>query len=247
MHLSLEELLALRDGEGTREAERHAESCPSCAERLRGLKEMRGLLRALPDPVPPRDLWPSLEAAARARRRHRLAIGAAAAAALLLATGVAMLLVSGVRPRSEKASAPSAEASRMQAQAVGAAPKGGPPRPAQGTAPAPGGEEQGAQPSPSPGPNPQRGEQAQIASLIRQSQRLERMLQVVEANPGVQSGWQAAAVTDLQDHLASLDGRIVVAGEEGKPREMVGLWQRRVDLLKTLLQVQTQPQGQVRL
>ena len=107
MHLRLEDLLALRDGEGAEDAARHVESCAECAGRLEELREMRDLLKALPDPKPGRDLWPALRKAAEARRRRRWATGVAAAAAVVLLLATAVLLWT---PRSRNSSAPAIKA-----------------------------------------------------------------------------------------------------------------------------------------
>ena len=246
MHLRLEDLLALRDGEGAEDAARHVESCAECAGRLEELREMRDLLKALPDPKPGRDLWPALRKAAEARRRRRWATGVAAAAAVVLLLATAVLLWT---PRSRNSSAPAIKAFPSETRPQGDS--GLPREVAQGearppvSAPGPeGGAKASGAPRVSAGAD---ADQAELARLIQQSQRLESLLRHVEARPGVQSGWQAAAVTDLQDHLASLDGRIGAAAPQSNSKEMVGLWQKRVDLLGTLLDVQTEPQGQVRL
>jgi anti-sigma factor RsiW len=93
MHLSLEELLAVRDGEGTGPAADHAASCPECAARIEELRAVRKALAALPEETPPQDLWPALRAeyaTARQRRRWVLAgwVAACLAAAFTLAIGV---------------------------------------------------------------------------------------------------------------------------------------------------------------
>jgi hypothetical protein len=87
-HLELDELLALRDGEGTALARSHVESCRRCGRELERLYQIRARLRALPTLAPPRDLWPRVAAAvARRRTRRRFGFGVAglAIAAALLA------------------------------------------------------------------------------------------------------------------------------------------------------------------
>jgi anti-sigma factor RsiW len=90
-HLSLEELLAVRDGEGTAAARGHLETCAACRAEFERLHQVAAALRALPSPRPPRDRWPvvreRLQAARRRRRWRRagwMALAAAAAAALIL-------------------------------------------------------------------------------------------------------------------------------------------------------------------
>jgi hypothetical protein len=56
-HLELDELLALRDGEGTAFARAHVDTCESCKTELDRLFQIQAQLRALPAFGPPRDLW----------------------------------------------------------------------------------------------------------------------------------------------------------------------------------------------
>ncbi len=86
-HGTGEELLALRDGEGSAWAREHVGSCLACAAELERLEQVRAQLRALPSFTPPRDLWPVVLEAARAdRRRGRISAwsGVVAAAAVVV-------------------------------------------------------------------------------------------------------------------------------------------------------------------
>jgi hypothetical protein len=94
MHLSLEELLAVRDGEATTEAAAHAESCPECTAEIARLRAVQRTLAALPDEHPAQDLWPALRTALASRRQHRRWVLAGWTAAGLAA---AFTLVIGVR------------------------------------------------------------------------------------------------------------------------------------------------------
>jgi hypothetical protein len=94
MHLSLEELLAVRDGEATTEAAAHAESCPECTVEIARLRAVQRNLAALPDQRPAQDLWPALRTALASRRQHRRWVLAGWTAAGLAAT---FTLVIGVR------------------------------------------------------------------------------------------------------------------------------------------------------
>ncbi len=88
-HCSMEELLALRDGEAKAAARRHVDQCPACRAELDRLHQVAAALRALPGARPPRDRWPEVWAAvAAARRRRRWVLtgwGSLAAAASLAA------------------------------------------------------------------------------------------------------------------------------------------------------------------
>ena len=86
-HGTLEELLALRDGEGSAWVREHVALCAVCAAELERLEQVRSQLRALPAFAPPRDRWPLVAQAARQERRRRRvswSSGAVAAAAVLV-------------------------------------------------------------------------------------------------------------------------------------------------------------------
>ena len=95
-HLTMEQLVALRDGSsepGTAAAREHLASCTGCAAELDRLHQRIARLRALPNLRPSRDLWPQIDAERRRLRRGRQArwagIGGLALAASL--AGVAAI------------------------------------------------------------------------------------------------------------------------------------------------------------
>jgi hypothetical protein len=95
-HLTMDQLVALRDGSsepGTAAARQHLESCTQCAAELDRLHQRIARLRALPNLRPSRDLWPQIDAERRRLRRGRQArwmgIGGLALAASL--AGVAAI------------------------------------------------------------------------------------------------------------------------------------------------------------
>ena len=93
MHLSLEDLIAVRDGEASADSAQHAASCPECAAEVGRLRSLREAMAALPNESPSRDLWPVVKAMAVARRQHRTWIrvgwlAAGLAAAFTVAIGV---------------------------------------------------------------------------------------------------------------------------------------------------------------
>jgi hypothetical protein len=91
-HLNLDELLALRDGEGSAFAQSHADSCEHCRNELGRLFQVQAQLRALPTFGPPRDLWPKIsDAVARRRRRRRLRFGIIGLATAAGLTGLLVL------------------------------------------------------------------------------------------------------------------------------------------------------------
>lgn len=70
-HGTVEELLALRDGEGSAWMREHVGACVGCAAELERLEQVRSQLKALPSFAPPRDRWAAVEQAARWERRRR--------------------------------------------------------------------------------------------------------------------------------------------------------------------------------
>jgi len=92
-HGTIEELLALRDGEGSAWVRQHVAECAACAAELERLEQVRAQLRALPAFAPPRDRWSVVERAARGERRRRRfswSAGMAAAAAVAVLSFVAL-------------------------------------------------------------------------------------------------------------------------------------------------------------
>ena len=90
-HCTMEELLAVQDGEGTVAAQRHVDECPACRAEVDRLHQVAAALRALPTQRPPRDRWPEIRAvAAGVRRRRRwiatgwVSLAAAATLAVIL-------------------------------------------------------------------------------------------------------------------------------------------------------------------
>jgi hypothetical protein len=90
MHLTMEDLTALRDGTGSAAARRHVQECAACAAELHRLEQRVAMLKALPALRPPRDRWPVVRAElARERRQRRRLLGgwvAVAVAASLVVT-----------------------------------------------------------------------------------------------------------------------------------------------------------------
>ena len=92
-HGTSEELLALRDGEGSAWIREHVAQCAACVAELERLEQVRSQLRALPSFAPPRDRWPVVRQAARLERRRRQAswwAGTLAAAAMVVLSLVAL-------------------------------------------------------------------------------------------------------------------------------------------------------------
>src|SRR3989449_7257483 len=90
MHCTMEDLVAVRDGEGSPGARRHLEDCAACRAELDALYQRVAQLKALPALRPPRDRWDVVRAelvATQRRRRRRwgtMSLAAAAAVAGLI-------------------------------------------------------------------------------------------------------------------------------------------------------------------
>lgn len=86
MHCTMDDVLALRAGEGSAWARQHAAGCPVCRAELEALYQRVARLKALPVRRPARDRWPVVRDAVLAERRLRRGrwglSGLAAAAAL---------------------------------------------------------------------------------------------------------------------------------------------------------------------
>jgi hypothetical protein len=87
MHCTMDDLLALRDGEASVWARRHVDECAACRAELDGLYQRVAQLKALPALRPPRDRWGVVRdtiVAQRTQRRRRWAgYGLATAAAVV--------------------------------------------------------------------------------------------------------------------------------------------------------------------
>ena len=97
IHCTMDELLAIRDGQGSQGALRHLDECDECCNELELLHQRVAALKALPSLRSPRDRWSVvrdevLAQRARARRRFGGWLTAAAAASVALAIGLGDLV-----------------------------------------------------------------------------------------------------------------------------------------------------------
>ena len=181
MYCTIEDLVALRDGEGSVWARRHVVECAECQAERERLYQRVAQLKALPAVRPPRDRWHAIQdtvLAERSRRRQRwLRSGLAVAAA------VAGLMI--VRPMLQK---------------------------------------------------PVLADDLAKAKL--QSAQLETVLRDYDSDSRVMSGREADLTAQLEDQIASLDGRLAQFGDSGfGDAQLVDLWRQRVDLMQQLMQV----------
>lgn len=102
IHCTMDELLAIRDGEGSQAASRHLDECDECSHELDLLHQRVAALKTMPTLNPPRDRWSVVRdevLAGRAKKRRQFVgwLGAAAAASVMLTLGVGQLVVSAAR------------------------------------------------------------------------------------------------------------------------------------------------------
>ena len=102
IHCTMDELLAIRDGQGSQGALRHLDECDECCNELELLHQRVAALKALPSLRPPRDRWSVVRdevLARRARTRRRFGgwLTAAAAASVALAVGFGGLVTPAVQ------------------------------------------------------------------------------------------------------------------------------------------------------
>jgi hypothetical protein len=187
MHLSLEDLLAVRDGEAGADAAQHVSTCPRCAAEIERLRGIRSRLAALPEQRPEVDLWPAVRAALAAHRHHRRwVIGGWVAAGLAAALTLAIGIRGGLDMWHEAKLA------------------------------------------------------HETRQVVAESQRLEKIFRRSELEGRVMSGRTAGAVVQLEDRIGIIDARLARANSQRSPsREVLGLWQERVQLLDALVSLQT--------
>jgi len=93
MHCTMEDLGALRAGEGSVWARRHITTCASCQKELDGLYQRIAQLKALPALRPPRDRWPAVKAVIRAERSRKRRTWGAWTGSLAAAAVIAGILL----------------------------------------------------------------------------------------------------------------------------------------------------------
>ena len=83
-----------------------------------------------------------------------------------------------------------------------------------------------------------------LESLVGESRRLEEVLWAVGRRGRVVDGLTATAIADLEDRISLIDAGIQQAGMiRASPREMTSLWQQRVVLMNTLVNVHVRQVG----
>jgi hypothetical protein len=115
MHCTMEDLGALRAGEGSVWARRHITTCAACQAELDALYQRVAQLKALPSLRPPRDRWPTLRAALRADRSRRRRTWGTWTGSLALAATIAGILLLRPTPTTGNLHAELTQAKRQSA------------------------------------------------------------------------------------------------------------------------------------
>src|SRR5256886_16859752 len=97
MHCTMDDLLALRAGEGSAWARQHAAGCATCRAELDALYQRVAQLKALPARRPARDRWPAVREAVVAERRRRERWGVWSVAAAAAGAGLIVFRPFGTR------------------------------------------------------------------------------------------------------------------------------------------------------
>jgi hypothetical protein len=213
MHASIEELLSLRDGEPVAQAvTAHVAACAQCGVELDRLRRTRTALAALPLSEPAPASWAQIVQRAAARPSGAgpwlfVAGFGVAAAVMVLAVLIAHL-------QQPAAPAPLASA---QSQAPARAPDGATPPATNAGTPV---------------------SELDTDALMQRSRRLEAALAAMSYEPRVVNAGTAATIATLEDHLAYVDYRLSMDVEDPLPPEQSRrLWQQRVDLMDSLVNV----------
>ena len=103
MHLKMDELLALRDGDGAAESVSHVERCETCRAELEELRTMAAALKSLPSFRPPAGAWDTIGRCIVSQRRRSMRRRFALVAASFLAVAAVALVLrfagSSVNPK----------------------------------------------------------------------------------------------------------------------------------------------------
>lgn len=215
MHATIEQLLAIRDGEPVAAAiKQHVNICMLCHERLDELTLAQDELFRLPVREPSRDHWPEIlgrvEHDSRLAKRRRGIIryaGLGLAASVLLAVLIFIYQSSGQKFNLPQQSLPEV-AYENTASSV------------------PAGEN-----------NPDDISEYSLDELITRSAQLEAVLRAMPRRPKVIRASTADLITGLQDGVALIDYQINFGADNMPASQSRRLWQQRVDLMNSLVNV----------
>jgi hypothetical protein len=261
VHLKTEDLLDVRDGEGTAEAEAHARSCSRCSEEIEALRDVAESLRSLPALQPESDRWPQVRREFVGDRQQTMHLrteellevrdGEGAAAALahvdscpecseeiesLRSVAQSLRSLPDLQQESDQwpqvRQAFLVDRRRRKGAAIGAS-----------LAVAaslaillifpPSFRQTVSVPAGGQGV-----ERIAVSDLMEESRQLEEMLRSVSPRGRVMDAWEANAASDLEYELGLIDGRLGrVQSVRLTPVESNRLWEKRVNLMNELVRV----------
>jgi hypothetical protein len=218
MHASIEQLLELRDQRPVAaEVLLHVEGCIACRQRLDEHAALRESLRALPD-VPAPNLWRAISArvqptefAPRTKTNRYAYWLTVAASSVLVATLAVTVKQREVTITSSSFPPPAVAVAATPAilsDTVAAA-----------------------------DPVLDSGAEPGIAELVNRSHALESVLRALPERRVVQRAGTTATIMGLEDGVALIDYRLTREGRQLDTTQSRELWQRRVDLLNSLVNV----------
>ena len=219
MHATVEQLLDLRDRKPVAaNTLQHLEVCDACCRQLDQLKTLRQALCKLPSQAPGQDLWPSILARLEAERAekyspfHRSRTGIAMAASVLLMVSLPLLMIFHFNQETVF-SAPPPEVAGTERPAFDAVSV------------------------PAADPDPLAGADARLAELMDHSVLLEAALRALPERPGVMRASTAETIMGLEDGVALIDYQLNQEARQPSASNSRLLWQRRVDLMNSLVNV----------
>jgi hypothetical protein len=226
MHATIEQLLTIRDREPvTTAVKQHADNCPTCGDRLSDLALTQRELQRLPAQSPPRDYWPDIlsrlehERRAAGRRRRLARYGGLGVAASMLLAAALFVYTAQNEPGSP---------GRLPDSAATPA-SGSPDRWDVASNPVIDADDQAVA-----GPS---AAVPDLETLIARSAQLEAILHALPERPRVIRAGTADLIIGLQDGVALIDYQLNVdAGDPLSPAALQ-LWQQRVDLMNSLVNV----------
>ena len=225
MHATIEQLLAIRDREPVAATlKQHVDLCLWCRERLDQFALARNQLNHLPEHSPWCDYWPDILARheqARQSQQHRRKLarygGLGLAASALLASILFVYQANDADHGKVTENTPVVVLNDTAAPAVIIAGENVP---------------QSEQLAPDI-----TSTEAELDTLIVHSARLEAVLHALPERPRVTRAGTSDLITELQDSVALLDYQLIVNTAELPEQASRQLWQQRVDLMNSLVNV----------
>lgn len=219
MHATVEQLLDLRDRKPVAaDTLLHLRGCETCRRQLDQLMTLRQALCNLPAQAPGQDLWSSIQARLEAARMEKSAplrrsrTGIAMAASVLLMVSLGLLTLFHFNQATVLRAPPPAVAGteRPSIDAVSV---------------------------PAADPDSLQGTDARLAELMDHSVLLEAALRALPERPGVMRASTAETIMGLEDGVALIDYQLNQEARQPSASNSRLLWQRRVDLLNSLVNV----------